>query len=488
MGAKQSTEDSKAAEAKIDQIFNAFDRDGNGVVTQSELANWLRNSESYDEVEEDSKVFLETLDKNGDQQVSKEELAAWWKGLSAQKQASVEKACLEKIPTNLISDPKTQMVDLSQGEFTVGETKIIASLLAANKSIHEFDYALNNITPIGAAAIAVALEKNQSIQKILLSQDHIGEGAVRLAKALETNTGLQEINLIENGIDDTGAAAFAKALEVNKHLKALELQHNMIGAPGGVALANALKKNSTLAELNLENNGVGDEGAVAFAEALKTNKTIAYLNLRSFERAGLETKDSRKKIGEAGAVALAEALKVNSTLTALFLDGNAITEKGAAALAGALAENKTLAFINLEHNGLPKASVEAFQKLGKDKGTNLRILVVEQNVYTAPPPTHHPEDDDEVPPPPPEEDDLPPPPPAEEEKKEKKTEGDGSPEVQTMSADEWLFVPRQQDHRRESLLVEGRQENFNLRENPLLGTPSKEDEKGTTITYLIFIS
>jgi hypothetical protein len=57
-----------------------------------------------------------------------------------------------------------------------------------------------------------------------------------------------------------------------------------------------------------------------------------------------------------------------------------------------------------------------------------------------------------------------------------------------MSADEWLFVPRQQDHRRESLLVEGRQENFNLRENPLLGTPSKEDEKGTTITYRRFIS
>jgi len=47
-----------------------------------------------------------------------------------------------------------------------------------------------------------------------------------------------------------------------------------------------------------------------------------------------------------------------------------------------------------------------------------------------------------------------------------------------MSAEEWLFVPGQREHRRESLLVDGQAENFSLRENPLLGTPQKDDQKG----------
>jgi len=55
-----------------------------------------------------------------------------------------------------------------------------------------------------------------------------------------------------------------------------------------------------------------------------------------------------------------------------------------------------------------------------------------------------------------------------------------------MTSDEWLFVPKQKDHRRESLLVDGRQEDFSLRENPLLGTPQKDDSKGVTISYRRF--
>jgi len=160
-------------------------------------------------------------------------------------------------------------------------------------------------------------------------------------------------------------------------------------------------------------------------------------------------------------------LKVNKTLRILHLDCNEIGVKGAAALAAALAENKTLELLNVEHNGLSKESVE---ELKKAKASPFRLLVNDQSVIvTAPPP----EDDDTIPPPPP------PPPPAPE-----KTSTSGEPVVVDDWGDDFLALPQQNIRtRRESLNIEGVQEDFNLRDNPLLGKAGKTEEKGTPKTY-----
>eukprot|EP00812_Abedinium_dasypus_P006184 NODE_177_length_1883_cov_282.990700.p1 GENE.NODE_177_length_1883_cov_282.990700~~NODE_177_length_1883_cov_282.990700.p1 ORF type:complete len:462 (+),score=137.80 NODE_177_length_1883_cov_282.990700:186-1571(+) len=162
-----------------------------------------------------------------------------------------------------------------------------------------------------------------------LMANRIGcSGAAALATALQQNETIATLKLSSNNIGDLGAHALAAALQQNARITVLDLSRNNIGDLGAQALAIALQQNETLATLNLNGNCIGHMGAQALAAALQQNEMIAVLNLRS------------NNIGDLGAQALAAALRQNETLATLHLSGNDIGSVGAQALRDVAAEKK----------------------------------------------------------------------------------------------------------------------------------------------------
>eukprot|EP00041_Stephanoeca_diplocostata_P030353 m.917476 g.917476 ORF g.917476 m.917476 type:complete len:158 (-) comp23738_c0_seq67:223-696(-) len=133
------------------------------------------------------------------------------------------------------------------------------------------------ITPVGCVALASALEKIQSVTRVELEQNAVGdEGARALAKMLTANTSITALNVGCNTIGDVGATALADALLVNTTLTAVAVNNNAIGDIGAQALAEVGGQH-----FNILDNPFGSHGGKVIADALKTNTTIRTLVGRS---------------------------------------------------------------------------------------------------------------------------------------------------------------------------------------------------------------
>ena len=71
--------------------------------------------------------------------------------------------------------------------------------------------------------------------------------------------GLVKIYLARNSINDAGAAAIAVAVEKNAKLERIGLNANGIGAEGMAAIGRSLETNDTLVKIELRNNNIGTE-------------------------------------------------------------------------------------------------------------------------------------------------------------------------------------------------------------------------------------
>ena len=98
-------------------------------------------------------------------------------------------------------------------------------------------------------------------------------------RRLRANDGTA-LDLRSNTIGDAGAAAVAEALKRNNTLTKLDLGSNTIGEAGAAAVAEARKRNNTLTTLNLGGNTrIGDAGFAALAQALQGNTALTTLDL-----------------------------------------------------------------------------------------------------------------------------------------------------------------------------------------------------------------
>ena len=80
------------------------------------------------------------------------------------------------------------------------------------------------------------------------------DGAVALAEALETNEALTELWLSDNEIGDAGAFAIAKMLKVNAHMTTLHMRGNKIGPEGGKAIHEAIDTMDVLHRVEVDVN------------------------------------------------------------------------------------------------------------------------------------------------------------------------------------------------------------------------------------------
>jgi len=426
----------------VKTILAALNREGLGLVTRAEFAEWTRSDIAELLLTDETRRLLSGWEeKGGDSLLNVEELTKFISGIDDMERKSIFERLNDRLPLASFSETE---VDFSDEELTVAEAKILVSLLHDNKTVTHFDISSNSLPESIIVSIAVLLEKNNTLKELALSANAFGErGIIALAKALKTNKSLSELKLGSTDCNDTAVKALAEALTVHPALTSLDLHSTWIGPEGSCALAEALKR-SGLKELNMQFCGIGDKGAAAFATAFKESKTLTFANLSGF--VVFEQKDPRQKVSDEGAIALAAGIQANSSLKELMLEHHEIGDKGCVALAAAISENKTLNFVSLEYNSMLEEGTAALKKARSSR----KDLRIEFSTEIVPPPLP-----EEIPPPPPSESELPPPPPPMEFRQDN----------------------REYHARRVSMALDGDPvDNFVLRDNPL-AKDGKEEGK-----------
>ena len=262
-----------------------------------------------------------------------------------------------------------QTLELGCGSMGDAGMSSLALVLAKNATLQTLELrgkkrrrCESSVGVAGVASLASALAKNAALETLDLLNIYMGdEGAASLALALETNATLQKLSLREDNMGDAGAASLASALAKNATLQTLILRHNNMGDAGAASLASALAKNATLQTLILRHNNMGDAGAASLASALAKNATLQTLEL------------GNNSMGDVGAASLASALERNATLQTINVIFSKVSDSGAASFASALENNVTLSVLNLHGNSVGDAGAASLASALEKNATLQRL-------------------------------------------------------------------------------------------------------------------
>ena len=202
--------------------------------------------------------------------------------------------------------------------------------------------AANELSEIGARALAPFIRDNASLEELHVTGNRVGDrGCSALAMAVRsTNAPIVKLALNENFNITAGACkSLAQCIASSRTLQELDLSKVMIGAEGAKALAAGLSESPALRVLELGSCKLRADGAKFIGEALARNLSL--------ERLGL----SRNSLGDKGVFELVAAgLQGSRSLRDLDLRHNSIGPEGAKRL-GAMLERKNFVLKNLELAG-----------------------------------------------------------------------------------------------------------------------------------------
>ena len=213
------------------------------------------------------------------------------------------------------NNPSITQLNVYNYELGDDRIEILADAIASSSQIVTLDVGRNNLTVVGASALAAGLRANESIHTVWLRENAIGQlGVEAFADMLESNQSLMGLSLGRNGINHDGAAALALGLKTNQTLRTLWLYGNEVGDWGVKSLSDALRENNTLAELYLGGNHITEQGAESLCHVL-ASENDALVKLEMF----------KNQIGDQGALMFAELLGKSTSLNDLNLRANDIT-------------------------------------------------------------------------------------------------------------------------------------------------------------------
>jgi Ran GTPase-activating protein (RanGAP) involved in mRNA processing and transport len=218
------------------------------------------------------------------------------------------------------------------------------------------------VGPLGAIALAAAIENNGALVKLDASDNNMfgysdQSGMRAWAVALKANASLLELNLAKNDMNANDAKIFADGVSTNGALEKLLMGANGLkGEETGKALGDAIATNTTLRELDLSGNwdgklkcdanfvkgfavGLGANGALVkfdisansicaeggrhLAAALTNNQIMTELNIAA-NNLGKESSDRRAKADMSAVVAISNAIPTMGALTSLIIRNNSI--------------------------------------------------------------------------------------------------------------------------------------------------------------------
>ena len=170
-------------------------------------------------------------------------------------------------------------IDLSFRQLTDQDMEIVVEQAIIGKQCTALLLNDNLITSKGTSIIANALCNNRTLEELNLWNNQVSDlGVFCLSKVLSVNKSsiLRSIGLGQNGITDVGAQHLAEMLKINQTITRLWLFHNEIGDRGLQALADALAhENKSLQWLDLRlNKSVTDSSFGAVENMLINNRSL----------------------------------------------------------------------------------------------------------------------------------------------------------------------------------------------------------------------
>jgi Ran GTPase-activating protein (RanGAP) involved in mRNA processing and transport len=116
------------------------------------------------------------------------------------------------------------------------------------------------------------------LRELDLSSNKLGDDFVTIfVTGLKHNVRLEELYLYHNDITGVGAKALATVLYCNRMLTHLNLSNNSIGDDGAMAVSTALRYHPSIEVLNFTYNDMTEEGQLKMLQFLKYNEYVIYL-------------------------------------------------------------------------------------------------------------------------------------------------------------------------------------------------------------------
>lgn len=323
-----------------------------------------------------------------------------------------------KIVSNALMKMKNHVVQLDFSHNHMGDEGAIevAQVLKVSELLHTVNLSVNEITDIGAVAIAAAFvpcanptgmpsQWNRSVNYLLLACNKISDdGFVALANAAACHHDMAKIDLARNAIGGFGIRALMRSQERNRmcqfalhgnqlgnegvqHLCAawkafggkgshavLNLHENDFSLGGAQGLGDLLDGNDFLQDINVSCNTLGSRGAEALSSKMVPagRNVVRFINL------------ANNRLRDEGAEEIAKILEANSEhLTKLNLSYNQIDDKGGERLCHALAKSFAMVNFIASHNQFRDRTVEAFCSM-LPANKSIKVVDIKGNNFTEP--------------------------------------------------------------------------------------------------------
>ncbi|XP_078390046.1 NACHT, LRR and PYD domains-containing protein 3-like [Cetorhinus maximus] len=291
-------------------------------------------------------------------------------------------------------ESKLQELGLEENSLTDSSAGDLAFALSTNRSLTHLNLSNNKLGDSGVRILSVALRSpdckiqklgladvvltascaetlvsilntNQSLIKLDLSSNKLGDSGVKQLSAALRNPDckLQKLHLSGMSLTSSCAEDLASTLSANPALTVLNLSYNKLGDLGVKLLSTALRNpDCKIQKLWLCDNGLSASSVKDIASALNTSQLLTELDL------------GHNKLRDLGVKFLFEALKNQECkLQKLRLYDTCLTDSCSDDLASALSTNRSLKWLSLELNSFTDQSAPAFCRLIRNNNSLERI-------------------------------------------------------------------------------------------------------------------
>jgi hypothetical protein len=147
----------------------------------------------------------------------------------------------------------------------------------SQQSVTYLDVSHNTIRTQGANAIAVLIQRSNSLVHLELGWNSIGSsGCSAIEKSLQHNSSITFLGLSWNGLEESGGISMASLLGTSMFLQDLDLSNNRISMVATCLISSALRQNTTLKGLNLSGNIIGKSGCKALYRVIRWQQSYRH--------------------------------------------------------------------------------------------------------------------------------------------------------------------------------------------------------------------
>ncbi|KAL4492967.1 hypothetical protein ABPG72_020746 [Tetrahymena utriculariae] len=211
----------------------------------------------------------------------------------------------------------------------------------------------NNITD--SEFINMIKQLPHRIEVLIFKQNFISnQGIIQISEVLKSNhQQLMQLDLENNKIKDLGAKALFKALLQNNSLNKLNLSQNQIGDACSQELKDLLESTMTLQELYLKWNNFRQDGGICIAQGIKKNQSLKVLDISFNNLASHQSKkilSSEKELSPSLGKQFAEAFILNKKLIHLDMSNCNLEDQDCQLIQEAIKKNTILFGLHFEGN------------------------------------------------------------------------------------------------------------------------------------------